>query len=57
VIYSNHLFFSHQHISADTTTIFKVKLLQEYISTNMVSCVVTPQLFKNYEFLSEIFIF
>jgi len=40
-LFYSHL--SHQRVSACIATIFRVILLQEYISTNVVSCVVvTP---------------
>jgi len=36
VLYSLH---SHQHVSAGIAAIFRVMLLQEYKSTNVVGCV------------------
>jgi hypothetical protein len=31
--------YSHQHVSAAIVAIFRVMLLQEYKSTNVISCV------------------
>jgi hypothetical protein len=45
VYYVFYSLYSHQHVSATTVAIFRVKLLlQAYKDTNLVSCVaVTPQ--------------
>ena len=44
IYYVSYSLYSHQHVSADIATIFRVILLQEYKSTSVVSCVavITP---------------
>jgi hypothetical protein len=41
--------YSHKHVSATVASIFRVILIQEYVYTNVVSCVaVTPLQLTNY---------
>jgi len=40
MVYFKHTFLTD--VSAATAAIYRVKLLQEYKSTNVVNCIVTP---------------